>query len=116
MKQSKTYIVIRNKNNGEFLVDYKSKRNTFAYEANFTSNIEDAATMDIKSYELQKDKIKKLVKAFGSKGCEVVKVEAYYNLTYPNGSDVKKIEKRKYDNPLMDLFKAFEVAKEMEEE
>ncbi|MCK1216551.1 hypothetical protein MXZ89_04205 [Streptococcus uberis] len=113
MKIQSTFIVIRSKKHGAFLTSYENKPNTLAYTSDWSDDIEDAITVPIENYEFEKANYKNMAKMLHA---EVVKVEASYDLTYPNGSDVKKIEKRKYDNPLMDLFKAFEVAKEMEEE
>lgn len=94
MNIKRTYIVFRNKKDGSFLVDFKSNKMTFAFGAGFTDYIEDAATMPLKNYEEQKDQFKPLAKALA---CEVIKVEANYSLTYPNGSEVKEIKKEKDD-------------------
>lgn len=111
MQISQSFIVLRRKKDGEFLVEFESKPTSFAYRAGFTNRIEDAATMPLDIYLEQKDKIKSLAKAFNA---EIVKVESTYNLTYPNGSDVKEIKNEKIDNPLRELFESFKAAKERE--
>lgn len=113
MQISQSFIVLRRKKDGEFLVEFESKPTSFAYQAGFTNRIEDAATMPIDFYLEQKDEIKSLAKAFNA---EIVKVEATYNLTYPDGSDVKVIKNQETDNPLLEIFKAFKAAKGMEED
>ncbi|GAA5395201.1 hypothetical protein [Streptococcus uberis] len=108
MKTQSTFIVIRSKKHGAFLTSYENKPNTLAYTSDWSDDIEDAITVPIENYEFEKANYKNMAKMLHA---EVVKVEASYDLTYPNGSDVRVIEKSQTDNPLFDLFKTFEAAK-----
>lgn len=108
METTSTYIVLRNKKNGNFLVNFESKKTTFAYSSFFSDRLENAAKISLKAYENQKNQVKFLAKAFG---CEIVKVVAHYKLMYPNGSEAKEIRSKDNDNPLFDLFNAFQKAK-----
>ncbi len=108
MELTSTYIVLRDKKDGSFLVEFESKKTTFAYSSSFSDRLEDAATMNIEAYENQKNKVKFLAKALG---CEIVKVVAHYKLTYPNGSEAKEIKSKDNDNPLFGLFNAFQKEK-----
>ncbi|MTQ41152.1 hypothetical protein GMC24_00285 [Streptococcus sp. BIOML-A1] len=46
--------------------------------------------MSEEGYEKQKKELKNLAKAFGA---EIIEVNATYELTYPNGDEVREIEK-----------------------
>ncbi|KKF47157.1 hypothetical protein [Streptococcus uberis] len=111
MKIQSTFIVIRSKKHGAFLTSYENKPNTLAYTSDWSNDIEDAITVPIENYEFEKANLKNMAKMLHA---EVVKVEASYNLTYPNGSDVKEIKNEKIDNPLRELFESFKAAKERE--
>ncbi|WP_307975912.1 hypothetical protein [uncultured Streptococcus sp.] len=113
MKTQSTFIVIRSKKSGAFLSSYKNKPATLAYVTDWSADIEDAISVPVKYYELEKENYKNMAKMVQG---EVVKVRADYTLTYPNGAEVRTIEKTKPDNTLMDLFKAFTAAKNMEED
>lgn len=88
MKETKKYIVFQDKETGKFLKNFKSK-GTLAFDANFTNNIEAASVTIMDAYEKQKDRFDALAKAMD---CEVVVVEATFNLKYLNGKDVEKVE------------------------
>lgn len=113
MKIQSTFIVIRSKKHGAFLTSYENKPNTLAYTSDWSDDIEDAITVPIENYEFEKANYKNMAKMLHA---EVVKVEASYDLTYPNGSDVKEIKNKETDNPLLEMLKAFKAAKEMEGE
>lgn len=113
MKTQSTFIVIRSKKHGAFLTSYENKPNTLAYTSDWSDDIEDAITVPIENYEFEKANYKNMAKMLHA---EVVKVEASYDLTYPNGSDIKEIKNKETDNPLLEMLKAFKAAKEMEEE
>ena len=113
MKTQSTFIVIRSKKHGAFLTSYENKPNTLAYTSDWSDDIEDAITVPIENYEFEKANYKNMAKMLHA---EVVKVEASYNLTYPNGSDVKVIKNQETDNPFLEIFKAFKDAKGMEED
>ena len=89
MKLTEKYIVFRNKKAGAYLVDYKSQ-GTLAYESNYTWDIKRAALISFESFEEQRKQMKLLAETMG---CEVLVVEATYNLKHLNGEDAKEIEK-----------------------
>lgn len=113
MKTQSTFIVIRSKKHGAFLTSYENKPNTLAYTSDWSDDIEDAITVPIENYEFEKANYKNMAKMLHA---EVVKVEASYDLTYPDDSDVKVIKNQETDNPLLEIFKAFKAAKGMEED
>ena len=90
------YYVFRDKEKGEFLAKYQS-RETIAYSAKYTDNIQHALTMSVEGYEQQKKELKNLAKAFGA---EIVEVNATFEMTYPNGDEIREIEKDDSDDLL----------------
>ncbi|MCC9693216.1 hypothetical protein HK253_02120 [Streptococcus agalactiae] len=112
MKTQSTFIVIRNKKDGSYLVSYKNNPTTLAYSASWSDDIENAISVPVKYYERDKCRYKSMAKMAGG---EIIKVQADYNLSYPNGSNAREIKPTKQDSPLLDLFKAFQAAKESEE-
>ena len=72
-----------------FLESYKD-RSTLAFELKFSEDLEDALYVPIESYEKQKDEFDKLADAFG---CEVLIVEAEYNVTKLDGSGFERTER-----------------------
>ena len=95
-KVTTKYYVFRDKEEGEFLAKYQSK-GTLAYHAEYTDEIHKALTMIPEAYEAQKKQMKLLAKTLGA---EIIEVNATYELTYPNGDEIREIEK----NELDDLF------------
>lgn len=85
MEQTAKYIVFRDRESGQFLTDYKNK-GTLAYRGNFHEQIYRATTMPVEDFEKQKKRMKALAKAMN---CEIVVVEATYNLKYLNGDEIK---------------------------
>ena len=88
-KVTTKYYVFRDKEKGEYLAKYQSK-GTIAYSAKYTDGIQHALTMSVEGYEQQKKELKNLAKAFGA---EIIEVNATYELTYPNGDEIREIEK-----------------------
>lgn len=103
MKETEKYIVFRNKETGAYLVDYKNE-GTLAYKANYIREIKHAKTMSFESFEEQKTKTELLAKTMG---CEILVVEATYDVKRVNGEDVKEIE-RGEDEDNVDLKEAFQ--------
>lgn len=100
MKESKKYIVFRDRETGQFLTGYKSK-GTLAFDAKFTEDIELAAMTSIEAFENQKKQYKALAKATK---CEIVVVDAIFKLNYLNGDEVKAVERKEVKLPsLIDL-------------
>ena len=92
-KVTAKYYVFRDKKEGEFLESYKD-RGRLAFQNDYTDEIQNALTMSEEGYEKQKKELKNLAKAFGS---EIIEVNATYELTYPNGDEVREIEKDNSD-------------------
>lgn len=100
MKESKKYIVFRDRETGQFLTGYKSK-GTLAFDTNFTEDIQSAAITSIEAFKNQKKQYKNLAK---SMECEIVVVDAIFKLNYLNGEEVKAVERKEVKLPsLIDL-------------
>lgn len=100
MKLTKRLVVFYNTERGEFLKEYKD-RGTLAFEAGLNKDLNNALSIPIESYEDQKDELDKLAEAFG---CEVLIVEAEYNVTKLDGSDFERTERKEVTK---DEIKAF---------
>lgn len=88
MKKTEKYIVFRNQETGAYLVDYKNEC-TLAYTAHYIREIKHAKTMSFEAFEEQKSKIELLAKTMD---CEILVVEATYDVKHVNGEDAKEIE------------------------
>lgn len=90
MKLTTKYYVFRDKKEGEFLQKFHDK-GTLAFHAEYTDEIHKALAMIPKAYEQQKKKMKNLAKAMN---VEIIEVNATFELTYPNGDEVREIENK----------------------
>lgn len=88
MKLTEKYIVFRNKETGAYLVDYKNE-GTLAYKANYIREIKHAKTMDFEAFEEQRQKVELLAKTME---CEILVVDATYDLKQLNGEDAKEMK------------------------
>lgn len=77
MKENNKNIVFYSAKKDGFLMSYKDKGN-LAFIANFDDRLWKALQLPFEPYEKQKAEIDKLAEAFG---CEVLIVEAEYNVT-----------------------------------
>lgn len=77
MKKTEKFVVIRSKETGNFLVDYKSNEGAFAYTASWSEDIQDAASQDIGSLKRNRDKLQKTAEMFNG---ELLVVNATYEL------------------------------------
>ena len=77
MKENNKQVVFYNAEKGGFLVSYKDK-GSLVFTAAFTDRLEKALFLPLEPYEEQKNELDKLAEAFG---CEVLIVEAEYNVT-----------------------------------
>lgn len=100
MNLTEKQVVFYSAEKDGFLEKYKD-RDTLAFEAGFSEDLKNALSMPIESYEDQKDELDKLAEAFG---CEVLNVEAEYNVTKPDGSDFERTEREEVTR---DEIKAF---------
>lgn len=103
MKLSSDYIVMRDKRSGHFLNELKNKRSSLATQAGFVDDIRGALTMPYDCHLEQKTALKALAKVHGM---EIVRVKATFDLTYPNGGEVQKIERENKNIDLFDLLRS----------
>ena len=107
MEKTAKYIVFRHKASGAYLTDYKNE-GTLPYTANYIREIKHAKTMDFEAFEKQKTKTELLAKAME---CEILVVEATYDLKHLNGEDVKEVEPTVNGKSISDILR--KVAQEM---
>lgn len=89
MKQTEKQVVFYNAQKDGFLKSYKDKR-SLVFEAVFDERLWKALQLPIEFYEKQKNELDNLAEAFG---CEVLIVEAEYNVTKLDGSDFERTER-----------------------
>lgn len=89
MKENNKQVIFYSAEKDGFLKSYKD-RETLVFEATFTDRLRDALYLPVEPYEEQKNDIDKLAEAFG---CEVLIVEAEYNVTKLDGSDFERTER-----------------------
>ena len=110
MKKTEKFIVLRDKNTGDYIQNYKNNEGAFTFSAQLTKDIQDAATNLIDSIEIIENDGQDL-KAFAQGlGCEILVVEAEYTIKTLDGEEpedlTEKIEKAKrkhYENLLRGL-------------
>lgn len=88
MKKTEKFVVIRNKENGHFLAEYKSNDETFAYSAGWVDFLQNAAANTVESVEKQNEKVQKLAEALGG---ELLLVNATYELETLDGEEPKDL-------------------------
>ena len=89
MKQTEKQVVFYSAEKDGFLESYKDK-GSLVFEAFFDERLWKALQLPIEFYEKQKNNLDKLAEAFG---CEVLIVEAEYNVTKLDGSDFERTER-----------------------
>lgn len=89
-KVTTKYYVFRDKKEGEYLQKFHDK-GTLAFHTEFTDEIHKALAMIPEAYEQQKKQMKNLAKAMN---VEIIEVNATFELTYPNGDEVREIENK----------------------
>lgn len=92
MKQTEKQVVFYSAEKDGFLGKYKD-RGSLAFEAGFTTELRSALILPLDSYEEQKDELDKLAEAFD---CEVLIVEAEYNVSKLDGSDFERTERKEF--------------------
>ena len=110
MKKTEKFIVIRSKENGYFLQEYESNNRALAYSANWTDDLQDAATNAIESLERNKDKTEKVAEALGG---EILVVNATYELETLDGKEpidlteeIEKAKRQHFENLLRGLLES----------
>ena len=89
MKENNKQVVFYSAEKDSFLTSYKDKGN-IAFTAAFDSRLWKALQLPIEPYEKQKAGIDKLAEVFG---CEVLIVEAEYNVSKLDGSGFERTER-----------------------
>ena len=89
MKENNKYVVFYSAEKDGFLKSYKDKGN-IAFEAVFEPRLWEALQLPFEPYEKQKTELDKLAEVMG---CEVLIVEAEYNVTKLDGSDFERTER-----------------------
>ena len=90
MKQTEKQVVFYSAKKDGFLKSYKDK-GSLVFEAVFDDRLWKALQLPIEFYEKQKNELDKLAEAFG---CEVIIVEAEYNVSKLDGSDFERTERK----------------------
>lgn len=104
MKKTETFVVFRNKENGEFLVKYKNNGRALAYSAKYSDELRYASKNDVTATKTQIEDFKKLAEAFD---CELLEVTATYELKTLDGKEPEDLTediedaKRKYIEGLL---------------
>ena len=89
MKENNKQVVFYSAEKDGFLESYKDK-GSLTFTAVFTDRLENALSLPLEPYEEQKDELDKLAEVMG---CEVLIVEAEYNVTKLDGSDFERTER-----------------------
>lgn len=89
MKENNKHIVFYSAEKDGFLESYKDKGN-LAFTATFEERLWKALQLPFEPYEKQKTELDKLAEAMG---CEVLIVEAEFNVTKLDGSDFERTER-----------------------
>lgn len=100
MKENNKQVVFYSAEKDGFLESYKDK-GSLVFTAVFTERLEKALFLPLEPYEKQKNELDKLAEAFG---CEVLIVEAEWNVTKLDGSDFERTERKEVTR---DEIKAF---------
>ena len=105
MKKTEKFIVLRNKQTGDYIQKYKNNEGAFTFSARLTSDIQDAAINLIDSLKIVENDGQDLKALAQGLGCEILVVEAEYTLKTLDGeepedlTDEIEIAKRKhYEN------------------
>lgn len=89
MKENNKHIIFYSAEEDGFLESYKDKGN-IAFKATFDPRLWKALQLPFEPYEKQKTELDKLAEVMG---CEVLIVEAEYNVTKLDGSDFERTER-----------------------
>lgn len=110
MKYTDKFAVLRHKETGAFINEYKSKKGTFAYSVGYIDDLRYAAKNELKAIEDQKEEFEKLANALD---CEILVVEAEYTLKTLDGNEpedltesIEEAKKETFKNLLEILVKS----------
>ena len=91
MKKTEKFIVLRDKNTGDYIQNYKNNEGAFTFSARLTSEIQDAATNLVDSIEVTENDGQSLKALAQGLGCEILVVEAEYTLKNLDGEEPKDL-------------------------
>ena len=99
MKKTEKFIVLRDKQTGDYIQKYKNNEGAFTLSVHLTSEIQDAATNFIDSLEIVENDGQDLKALAQGLGSEILVVEAEYTIKTLDGEEpedlTEKIEKAK---------------------
>ena len=84
MKKTETFVVLRDKETGKFLVEYKNNGRALAYSVKNTDKLSNASKNDVTATKEQIEEFEKLANAFD---CELLEVTATYELKTLDGEE-----------------------------
>lgn len=115
MKKTEKFIVLRNKNTGDYIQNFKNNEGAFTFSARLTEDIQDAATNLIDSLEIIENNGQDLKALAQGLGCEILVVEAEYTLQTLDGNEpedltesIEEAKKETFKNLLEMLVKSSE--------
>lgn len=107
MKKTETFVVLRDKETGRFLVEYKNNGRALAYSVKNTDKLNNASKNDVTATKEQIEEFEKLANAFD---CEILVVEAEYTLKTLDGDEpedltesIEKAKRKQFKNFLEHL-------------
>ena len=107
MKKTETFVVFRNKENGEFLTEYKNNGRALAYSAKYSDELRHASKNGATATKEQIEDFEKLAEAFN---CELLEVTATYELKTLDGKEpedltesIEKAKRKQFKNFLEHL-------------
>lgn len=107
MKKTETFVVLRDKETGRFLVEYKNNDRALAYSIKNTDKLSNASKNDVTATKEQIEEFEKLANAFD---CEILVVEAEYTLKTLEGDEpedltesIEKAKRKQFKNFLEHL-------------
>lgn len=110
MKKTEKFIVLRDKQTGDYIQKYKNNEGAFTFSAHLTSKIQDAATNFIDSLEIAENDGQDLKALAQGLGSEILVVEAEYTLKTLDGEEPKDLideiesaKRKHYENLLRGL-------------
>lgn len=110
MKKTEKFIVLRNRNTGDYIQNYKNNEGAFTFSAQLTEDIQDAATNLIDSLEIVENDGQDLKALAQGLGCEILVVEAEYTLKTLDGKEpedlteeIEKAKRKHFENFLRGL-------------
>jgi hypothetical protein len=107
MKKTETFVVLRDKETGRFLVEYKNNGRALAYSVKNTDKLSNASKNDVTATKEQIEEFEKLANAFD---CKILVVEAEYTLKTLEGDEpedltesIEKAKRKQFKNFLEHL-------------